>query len=64
MFRLIWVIIMLRSEPSDFSGIITYSFLFWRLLVGVKWCMAYTDMNESLKTYQEVLLGKPFNISV
>jgi hypothetical protein len=40
MFRLARVIVRLRSEPFGFSSIITYSFLFWRLLVGVKWWLA------------------------
>jgi hypothetical protein len=34
------VIVRLRSEPFGFSSIITYSFLFWRLLVGVQWWLA------------------------
>jgi hypothetical protein len=37
MFRLTRVIVRLRSEPFGFSSIITYSFQFWMLLVGVKW---------------------------
>jgi hypothetical protein len=51
MFRLTLVIVRLRSEPFDFSSIITYRFLFWSLLTGVKWWLAFTDMNENLKTY-------------
>jgi hypothetical protein len=46
MFRLTRVIVRLRSETFGFSSIVTYSFLFWRLLVCVK-----SDMNENLKTY-------------
>jgi hypothetical protein len=34
MFRLTRVIVKVRSETFGFSSIITYSFLFWRLLVG------------------------------
>jgi hypothetical protein len=64
MFRLTRVIVRLRSEPYGFSSIITYSFLFWRLLVGVKWCLALHRYERKFKTYPEMLLGKPFNISV
>jgi hypothetical protein len=65
MFRLTRVIVRLRSEPFGFRGIITYSFLFWRLLVGVKWWLALHWYQRTFKNmYQEMLLGKPFNISV
>jgi hypothetical protein len=40
MLRLTRVIVRFRSEPFGFSSIITYSFLFWSLLVGVKWWLA------------------------
>jgi hypothetical protein len=65
MFRLTRVIVRLLLEPSGFSSVITYSFLFWRLLVGMKWWLALHWYERKFKnTYQELLLGKPFNISV
>jgi hypothetical protein len=59
MFRLTRVIVRLRSEPFRFSSIITYSFLFWKLLVGVKWWMAlhWYERNFLKNIYQEMLLG-------
>jgi hypothetical protein len=51
MFRLARVIVRLRSEPFGFGSIITYSFLFWRLLVGVKWWMALRWYERKFKTY-------------
>jgi hypothetical protein len=53
MFRLTQVIFRLRSEPFGFSDIITYSFLFWRLLVGVKWWLALHLYERKFKTYIE-----------
>jgi hypothetical protein len=65
MFRLTQVIVRLRSEPFGFSNIIIYNFLFWRLLVGVKWRMALHWYERKFKNiYQEMLLGMPFNTSV
>jgi hypothetical protein len=65
LFRLTRVIVKLRSEPFGFSSSITYSFLFWRLLVGVKWWLALHWYEWKFKNiYHEMLVGKPFNISV
>jgi hypothetical protein len=62
MFRLARVIVRIRSEPFGFSSIITYGFLFWRMLVGVKWWLALHWYEQKFKNiYQEMLLGKPFN---
>jgi hypothetical protein len=64
-FRLARIIVRLRSEPFGFNSIITYSFLFWRLLVGVKLWLALHWYERKFKNiYQEMLLGKSFNISV
>jgi hypothetical protein len=65
MFRLTRVIVRLRSEPFGFSSIVTCSFLFWRLLVGVKWWLILHWYERKFKNiHQEMLLGEQFNISV
>jgi hypothetical protein len=55
MFRLTRVIVRLRSEPFGFSSIITYSFLFWRLLVGVKLNYFFVDWDRWMKFWGIVL---------
>jgi hypothetical protein len=62
MFRLTRVIVRLRLEPFGFSSIITYNFLFWRLLVGVKWWLASTKTSAPVFICLEDTLHNNFNM--